>query len=85
MSKIYVVKRRAGVEQSIPVKHKCSAFCDGIKCNWNLGGFIETMIIDTGTLTWTEHEDLGEFLDKFGILSLDKDMPKYVRVVLEDD
>ena len=42
-------------------------------------------VIDTGTLTWTEHEDLGEFLDKFGILALDKDMPKYVRVVLEDN
>ena len=32
MSKIYVVKRRAGVEQSIPV--------------WNLGGYIETPVVN---------------------------------------
>ncbi len=44
MGKIFVVKRRAGIEYQIPVKHKCSAFCDGIKCNWNLGWFIETPI-----------------------------------------
>lgn len=41
MGKIFVVKRRAGIKYQIPVKHKCSAFCDGIKCDWNLGGYIE--------------------------------------------
>ena len=32
MGKIYVVKRRAGVEHSIPV--------------WNLGGYIETPVVN---------------------------------------
>lgn len=43
------------------------------------------MILNTGELNYKEHEALGVILDNMGLLALDEDMPKYIKIEIGVD